>query len=416
MKAETREELEQSLLGWMLAESHEVLEVEGVSPQLFAKEFHRVAAEIVLDRLCKGTVVTPGIIAEISQATGEPKAYLIHCVSQARNCVFPREYVKTLQIENQREELVKLFQAGIGKLHVDHEDPQKCVAEAVDGINEIMRQSSTVRMRSSRKVAEAVIESLKEAPPCYPTGIPRLDVAMDGGMFAGKAYGVAARKKVGKTTLAATISWNLDAAKVPHLYICAEMNDEEVMQRTLAGLAQVYPSNFRNRDKLTGPFLSRLATASFKLTDSAHFLNAPGITFDELKRVIPLAINRHGIKGVILDYWQLVGGKSKNQSDAAHLDEVAQWIADFGRKAGIWSLVMAQINQEGNTRGGEGIRLAFDQVYLLQPCNEDITDPGRWMEMLDTRYTKWINVGENHDPAMRINEYGPYMEATCKTT
>ena len=77
------------------------------------------------------------------------------------------------------------------------------------------------------------------------------------------------------------------------------------------------------------------------------------------------AIVRHGIKGVILDYWQLVGGKVRNESEEFHLRNIAQWLADTCRKHSIWALVAAQVNQEGNTRGGEGLKLACD-VYFAE--------------------------------------------------
>jgi hypothetical protein len=97
------------------------------------------------------------------------------------------------------------------------------------------------------------------------------------------------------------------------------------------------------------------------------------------------------------------------------LDEVAQWFADFGRKNGIWTITMAQINQDGNTRGGEGIRLAFDQVYKIRGMGEeekeeDISRPDRWIEMMDTRYTEWMNIGSQLQPGLFMNPKGPFFE------
>ena len=91
------------------------------------------------------------------------------------------------------------------------------------------------------------------------------------------------------------------------------------------------------------------------------------------------------ITGIIFDYWQLVSGKDKRKSTAEHLDEVAQWIADYCRRGILWSIVMGQINQEGNTRGGEGMRLAFDQVYQIH--RPDLGKSETWIAMMETRYT-----------------------------
>jgi len=140
------------------------------------------------------------------------------------------------------------------------------------------------------------------------------------------------------------------------------------------------------------------------------YRNAPALTFDELKQCLDESVSKFKIKGLILDYWQLVGGKPKSKSNSEHLDEVAQWIADYCRKKDLFSIVFAQINQEGNTRGGEGIRLAFDQVYELKAPKDDPSRSGRWLEMRDTRYTKWINIGSDETSKLFLQEKGLYFQ------
>jgi replicative DNA helicase len=269
-------------------------------------------------------------------------------------------------------------------------------------------------------VIEDILADLKNVSKPFSTGLRKLDEAMGAGMFPGKSYGFAARKKVGKTILAGTISCNLSMNRVKHLFICGEMSPKEIHQRTLSRLTDSFPSAFRSEYGQSGEFMAKVAEAARLSTRSTLYHNAPGISFQELRRVLATAVYRHGIKGFILDYWQLVGGKRNGQSTAEHLDEVAQWIADFCRKHGIWSVTMAQLNQGGNTRGGEGVRLAFDQVYALRgmippdaktddEVEEDLAYPYRWVEMLDTRYTAWNNIGTKATPGLRLEEKGPYF-------
>ena len=74
---------------------------------------------------------------------------------------------------------------------------------------------------------------------------------------------------------------------------------------------------------------------------------------------------------------------------------------------------MAQINQEGNTRGGEGIRLAFDQVYVLRAPDEMSGRSERWLEM-STRGTR--NGGLSAARIIRaftLNEFGPHFSDTA---
>lgn len=261
-------------------------------------------------------------------------------------------------------------------------------------------------------VTDSILNSMKRDVQPYSTGYAALDAAMDGGLYPGKSYGFAARKKMGKTILAGSISCNLNLRGHRHLFICGEMSPAEVQKRTLARMLKVKQSVFNGKEGKESAFMQQIADTAITSKRSIIYKNAPGITFEDLKKYVLLARLRKKITGFILDYWQLVGGKPKNKSTAEHLDEVAQWIADTCRKYDLWSITMAQINQEGNTRGGEGIRLAFDQVYVLQAPNDDPGRSERWLEMSDTRYTSWRSVGSENKPGLYMNERGPYFAET----
>jgi replicative DNA helicase len=277
-------------------------------------------------------------------------------------------------------------------------------------IERINGENPVDEFQDDSQVIAEILDDLKDERRPSSTGINSLDEAMGGGLYPGKSYGFAAKKKIGKTILAGTISLNLSNAKVKHLFICGEMSPKEIHQRSLARITESYSSVFRDSYGRNNQFQEKLARIALNSGKHILYKNAPGLTFDEFKRSCRNAVERHKVKGIILDYWQLVGGKGKNQSTSEHLDAVAQWIADFGRKMGVWFIVMAQINQEGNTRGGEGIRLAFDQVYQIKPQGDDPSMSGRWLEMMDSRYTKWMNLGTESEPRLLINEKGPFFE------
>lgn len=416
MTQSARETTEMCLLGWMLSCSDQVAGFDDLSADMFSDALYQSVAECILARVGTGELVNPFVVSDILGLDGEAKKHLVDCVAASVHCIFPREYIAHLRQSRQKDGIIDICHETAAEALAEAAKPEEVVAKMIDRLNDVLRHVSGVNFRTSRAVSEAIIEGMKDIPPCYPTGIRLLDEAMGGGLYTGKSYGIAAKKKVGKTIIASTISCNLDLLNVPHLFICGEMSDEEVHQRTLARLADVYPSVFRNKAEATGPLMSRVATASFRLNGAAVYLNAPGLTFDHLRRAVATAISRYGIKGFILDYWQLVGGKPKNKSTSEHLDEVAQWVADFCRKNKLWSITTAQINQEGNTRGGEGLRLAFDQVYHMQPCSAtgnpeeaDTTNPARWLEMMDTRYTAWMDVGGPTHSPLYIHEKGPYL-------
>ena len=349
-------------------------------------------------------------------AVGGAGGYLTGAMVDSIHVHDPVYFAKYIVELAQRRALQDACAEAADQLEVlDAGPPAEIALKLAQRFEEVARGFNGPCFSNGRDVADMILEKLKKPPTqATSTGMKRLDTAMGGGLYAGKAYGFAARKKCGKTILCSTISTNLDLAGVKHLFICGEMGQEEIEERALARLTNSYSSAFRTDYGRSVEFMRKVADVVVTQRNNVLYHDAPGITFDELRRSVISAIMHHRIKGFILDYWQLVGGKEKAKSDAAHLDEVAQWIANTCRKYKVWAIVMGQINQEGNTRGGEGMRLAFDQVYHLQPCGPgdfgDITKPERWLEMMDTRYTRWMSIGDKLIPGIVLEEKGPYFE------
>ena len=286
--------------------------------------------------------------------------------------------------------------------------PVEHVADMVAFAEKILESEANSGFLNGYQVSELIESEMKADSKPIQTRIGyKLDECMDGGIYRGKSYGFAARKKVGKTLLAATLSFNLAQQGIKHLFIAGEMTPEEIHQRILARTGNFYQSAFRLRNK-DADFQAQFTKSLGWQQQNVIYKKAPGLTFDKLKQIVNIAIKRYKVEGIILDYWQLVGGKKANQSIAEHLDEVAQYLADTGRKYNIFIVCMAQINQEGNTRGSEGLRLAFDQVYQIH--REEMETNEAWIEMLETRYTKWLDIGTKERAGWRIGATGTFFE------
>lgn len=298
----------------------------------------------------------------------------------------------------------------LGNAARDYQDAkgsQEILNSASRILEEITHQNTSHPILTSKEVGYNIVDGFKQKLRCYDVGIPRLSEAMGGGLYEGKAYGMAARKKVGKTIMASTISYNLNKAGVKHLFIAAEMSPAEIQQRNIARGIKRNSVSFISSDREDFEFQSNVGKFADADEGNIHYLHIPGISFDELKRNIALAVYKYKIKGFILDYFQLVRCSDARQNKVEFFDEVAQWIADYCRQEKIWALVTAQINQQDNIRWGEGMRLAFDQVYHLQKSE---TQEGMYfIEMMDTRYTPWIEIGNKDHPIIRIEKTGPYF-------
>lgn len=406
-------EAEARVLGAIMLNNSLLERLHFLNENHFYAPLHQQIFTACKTRIDNGEIATPVTLK--GQFESHPDAlhgrYLIQCVNLMQNGVYDSVAIaRFVKEQADRRALIVETEKAVHELYGQAVDIVS-VATLLSSICEkIMAGDQKWEMKKGSVVTQAIIDEMKTNAKPFSTGIKLLDEAMDGGLYAGKLYGFAGKKKHGKTILGGTISVNLAVNDVKHLFICGEMSSEEVQQRNLARMGDFFPSAFRNDTgySQSPDFQQRLHNSLQWKQDNIIFINAPALTFDKLKHIVKQAVLRHGIKGYILDYWQLVGGKDSKKSMAEHLDDVAQWLADSAKKYGIFAITMAQINQEGNTRGGEGLRLACDQLYQIQ--RPDLSQPSMWLEMMDTRYTAWANVGSEDVPQINLNPKGPYFE------
>lgn len=258
---------------------------------------------------------------------------------------------------------------------------------------------------SNRDAAEQVVNAILRPPPFYTTGLPTLDDILAGGLYAGKFYGLAGRKKAGKTLLLSTISKHLNLAGVPHSFISLEMTPLEIEQRQAAAHIGINPIVFLK--KPSRKLAEQVAQYQAQLPPNVWYEHRPGIGRDELLQLITRAQVRHGIKGVIVDYQQLVRGRQRDETQEQHQGMVAQDMADMCKRDGLFAVLGAQLNQGGNTRGGEGLRLATDAYLVL---HREADGKSGWIEMQDARYVPYRNVGSEENPGVWLRNGSYFSE------
>jgi hypothetical protein len=87
-------------------------------------------------------------------------------------------------------------------------------------------------------------------------------------------------------------------------------------------------------------------------------------------------------------------------------------MANYGRRHGLWCILLAQMNREGNLFGGNGLRKACDQLYMIETCGE-YSEYGRWLRMDASRYTFKGDIGSEQLPSLMLNtSEGPYFIET----
>lgn len=400
---------EYNMLGIILMKNEVMDSINFLKPHHFHSIYHDDIYQRMIDLHNLGEPINPVTLGALVDVPEGALKYLSNALRHSHYFEDPLAMANQVVECAKRRDLAHYLKNQI----VDLEGWDKSSSEIIADINktalEIGAEGQVAKFSTGKEVGMRILEKLDRKVKPYSTGIAKLDKAMDGGIFPRMCYLIGGRKKMGKTTLAGTISCNLNAAKVRHLYICCEMSDEEIHQRNLARLTQSYASSFRNDYGRTEEFKAKIYDAIRESEDYTVYLDAPGIPFDTLKTSVAQACVKYKIKGFVLDCLQLVGGKPNRKSQAEHQDDVGQWCATYPREQNLFSIVTAQINQTGNIRGGEGIRMACDQGYEIHSPDGDPSRSDRWLEMIETRYTQWMDVGTKESPALLINDNGPFL-------
>lgn len=408
-------EAEQSLLGAILTNNDALFHVPEITPECFAEPLHgRIFSAIceIIERGGKANPLTLKARFEHDSALADigGAVYLNKLVAWAVSVIDIKDYANQIRDLAAKRKIIEACTQAIANAEHGQATAGEISSQLAESLDNSNGSFSRYKIQWEKEISEEIYEDVKNRKtiPRYSTGIDALDKAMGGGIFAGKLYGIMARKKMGKTMLSGTISTNLQHSGVKHMFLALEMGKREIHQRNLAREANVFESAFRSDFSESDFMLKRLAEYTVNAKNDRMFIDAPGLSFRDLRHLVPIMIRKHKFTGFILDSISLVKGQSSGQSLASHYDEVADWLAETCKKYQVWCIVTAQENQQENTRGGEGIRLACDQLYRL--CKSDVGSTQAWLEMMETRYTGWCGVGEEGRPALALSEKFTHFE------
>jgi replicative DNA helicase len=263
---------------------------------------------------------------------------------------------------------------------------------------------------SKREVAERALKRATTPRPIITTGIDSLDFLMQGGLQPGRLYGIGAPYGRGKTILLGTISENLNLQQVPHAFISMETDPEDIEIRSCARhLGLNAASIFDQQDPDHATFVASVSSYIPAIPDNVFYEYLPGASMDEIHRTILRAKSRHGIQGVMVDYWQLIRGRERGQNEEAHLRNCADRLAAICRTLNIWCIITAQVDDHGRLRTSDA--LLMSAALYIQLCRDE-NDTGAYFVTKKSNYTRYADTGSESVPGMIFDMAGPHFRNT----
>ena len=212
--------------------------------------------------------------------------------------------------------------------------------------------------RMPRSVSEIAISridyytdlSMGNIPSAWRTGFSGLDAKLSGGMRPGKVYVMAARPKIGKTSLAAQIALHFAEQEfLPTLILTQEMPDSEVVDRAVANLGHVPYSSL-----LTGKISNEEWGG---ITEGIERLTRLPVTIDDqggltLADIRAKARSVKGLKLLVIDYLQLCSGSNPGRTSNrnAEIEEISRGVKSLAKELDCAVLLLSQLNRAVETR------------------------------------------------------------------
>ena len=265
--------------------------------------------------------------------------------------------------------------------------------------------------RSKKEVVREALDRALGERKVVRTGLSSLDYVLQGGVQSRRLYGIGGLFGRGKTIMLGSISDNLNMQQVPHLFMSMETDPEDIEIRSCAKHFNANASMLL--DKHSNEYESLVASANQyinEVDDYTWYEYCPGATMNAIHRMILRAKTRHNIQGFMLDYWQLIQGRERGQSEEGHHRDNINKIAAICRQEDLWGIVTAQVDEKGKLRYSDAM-LNAAALYIRMMRDEDGFDVH--LEVQKTNYTPYNSTVQQGLPSLVFDtDAGPHMRDT----
>lgn len=385
---------EASLIGSVLRDRGLLVDLAEITPEHFVDDAHQEAWRVLLDDMS----VDDDLALRIAAPTMDTeRAAAIATIRHNRKTVMrAKDYV--IEARARRDVYVAVERA---KQALDKRGASaSAIAAALAG--DLANASHSASMSTSASSVAADLRSQKRSEPIR-TGIRAFDYVTYGGLWLGQLTGLFARYKNGKTTLAASVASNLERAGIPTLMVTLERRKNDIERFIVARALDIDA-----RDLDLGPGGAHDEAFEQYVADrrSLWYIHRPMVTIDQLRAMIIAEVHANKVKVVVVDYWQLIRAQNSKASQQEKQQDSAQMLADLASDLDIAILVMGQLNQEGQPRGGEGILASAGIVVKLHRPEE--TEDG-FFEAMVCNKGPLLSKGDPMHPSVSLVLPGPHF-------
>lgn len=248
----------------------------------------------------------------------------------------------------------------------------------IDFTDSVISNSDTISMGN---FIDDYIRFVKEGRGKHkgvPSGFPRWDMALGGGLRKPGVHLVGARAKVGKSFMGLKVSDSLVRKNIPVLYLDTELTQEIVMARWLALLSDLYIDEIEDGVFLDDPKKKQkvIEARTMIINDLPFFYNnISGLKHTEWLSIIrrwimtEVGFDKNGYANdclIVLDYIKLMNlGDTGNFAEWQYLGQIITDLHNCCIKYHVPMLSFVQLNREGIHKTDQGVIAGSDRLIAL---------------------------------------------------
>ena len=294
-------------------------------------------------------------------------ASLVNSVPSASNVV---HYAKVVQKKVLLRRLISAASDIVEMGYDESEDVQKILDEAeqkVFAVSQKYIKQDFVPIKSILEIAFNRIDELHKSDHAFrgvQTFFPDIDNLL-AGLQKSDLLILAARPSVGKTALALDIARQIGVhSKVPVGIFSLEMSSDQLVDRMIAAQAGVdlwrlrtgkLSSEGQNND------FERISDAMGVLSEAPIFIDDSGsLNIMEMRTMARRLQAEHNLGLIIVDYLQLMEGRSNRQSDnrVQEISEISRGLKQLARELNIPIMALSQLSRAVESRPDQIPRLS----------------------------------------------------------
>jgi replicative DNA helicase len=363
-------EAEQSVIGAILIENEALLKsIEIIRPEDFYRESHRLIFQSMIELFEKNEPADLITLTEhlrnknkLEEVGGA--SYLTTLCDQIPTAANIEYYAKIVKEKAVLRRLISCATeiATRGYSNQDEVGELLDFAEkSIFDISEDQIKSSVYPLKEILKASFKTIEKLynkKELITGVATGFTELD-QITSGFQPSDLIIIAGRPSMGKTAFCLNIAQNAAyESKIPIVIFSLEMSKEQLALRMLCSEARVDAHKMRS-GFLTESDWPKLTRGAGRLSETKIFIDdTPGMGVLEMRAKARRLKSEHGLGMVIVDYLQLMRGRSTIDSREQEISDISRSLKALAKELKLPVVALSQLNRRVEDRAVKKPQLA----------------------------------------------------------